>query len=205
MSLENVYASRFEKFLTPTAENIKRELTKYFRGWERIDSIAARAKDLASFLNKATKTDAATGKPKYPKPLIQIQDQVGARIVTYYKGDIEPIARKILEFYTKIEEVERVPDDVSKFGYEGYHFILHIPNDVVPDGCEALDRPHFFELQVKTVFQHAWAVAGHDLSYKSSNPLTEEDNRLVAYAAAQAWGADKIFDELTKDRIPRLA
>ena len=60
--------------------------------------------------------------------------------------------------------------------------------------------PEFFELQVKTLFQHAWAEANHDLGYKpEGKELDQESKRLLAYASAQAWGADRVFDELFQE------
>ncbi|WP_244619298.1 hypothetical protein [Rhizobium sp. 18055] len=60
--------------------------------------------------------------------------------------------------------------------------------------------PNFFEIQVKTLFQHAWSEANHDLGYKpESDRLTSDQNRLLAFASAQAWGADRAFDELFID------
>jgi len=61
------------------------------------------------------------------------------------------------------------------------------------------EAPEFFELQIKTLFQHAWAEAEHDLGYKPPKPLTSIQKRKMAFTAAQAWGADQIFDELSRE------
>jgi putative GTP pyrophosphokinase len=54
---------------------------------------------------------------------------------------------------------------------------------------------------VKTLFQHAWSEAEHDLGYKrGSTPFSAEGKRKIAYTSAQAWGADHIFDELFRAR-----
>lgn len=56
------------------------------------------------------------------------------------------------------------------------------------------DFPKFFELQIKTIFQHAWAEAEHDSVYNQfSGSLNRDEKRLIAYVAAQAWGADNSF------------
>ncbi|MHA1279982.1 MAG: GTP pyrophosphokinase, partial [Candidatus Helarchaeota archaeon] len=55
------------------------------------------------------------------------------------------------------------------------------------------------ELQIKTVYQHAWAAANHDLGYKSEKDLPKDQRRKIAFTAAQSWGADQIFRELAKD------
>jgi GTP pyrophosphokinase len=56
-------------------------------------------------------------------------------------------------------------------------------------------------LQIKTLFQHAWSEANHDLGYKPAlAPVGVEDERRLAFTSAQAWGADHIFDELYSER-----
>jgi len=56
----------------------------------------------------------------------------------------------------------------------------------------------FFELQIKTLFQHAWSEAEHDLGYKPTTVLSHDQKKRLAFTAAQAWGADQVFDELYK-------
>jgi len=52
---------------------------------------------------------------------------------------------------------------------------------------------------VKTLFQHAWSEAEHDLGYKPSGKLTSDQKRRLAFTAAQASGADLIFDEMFQE------
>ncbi len=67
---------------------------------------------------------------------------------------------------------------------------------MIPEEIDPNNVPKFFEVQVKTLFQYAWSEANHDLGYKSSLELTDEQKRLLAFAAAQGWGADNAFGEL---------
>jgi len=78
---------------------------------------------------------------------------------------------------------------------------LVIPTDLIDPALDRALIPEFFELQVKTLFQHAWSEANHDLGYKpGAVPLTADAQRRLAFTAAQAWGADHIFDELFGER-----
>ena len=45
----------------------------------------------------------------------------------------------------------------------GRHYILLIPNDVIDPSMDRELMRDFFELQVQTLFQHAWSEAGQDL------------------------------------------
>jgi putative GTP pyrophosphokinase len=76
-----------------------------------------------------------------------------------------------------------------------------LPSDAKSDSIDKALMPDFFELQIKTLFQHAWSEADHDLGYKpGSTPLNSEEKRKLAYTSAQAWGADHMFDELFRAR-----
>lgn len=87
-----------------------------------------------------------------------------------------------------------------KFGYEGLHFVCFIPNTIYSDHkCNPL-IPDFFELQIKTLYQHAWSQAEHGLGYKPETPLSNEEQRKLAFIAAQSWGADTILAELVDSK-----
>jgi ppGpp synthetase/RelA/SpoT-type nucleotidyltranferase len=104
-------------------------------------------------------------------------------------------------YFHAIEWIEKKPENDSEFGYFGEHYTLNIPDDAIPEGLE--DRcPKFFELQIKTLFQHAWSEAHHDIGYKAPRELTSLEVRQMAFSAAQAWGADQIFLQLAKDLNP---
>jgi putative GTP pyrophosphokinase len=198
-TLEDEYTDRHQTALIPTAEAIRLHIADLLRDELRIDRVTARAKDPASFLKKAGAV--VKGKPKYKEPLSQIQDQIGARIITFFKSDVERIDAIVRNFFKPIEFRDRVPESEWEFGYFGRHYVLIVPTDVKSDSIDSKKIPDFFELQVKTLFQHAWSEADHDVGYKpGSLLLTAEENRKLAYTSAQAWGADQIFDELFQAR-----
>ena len=159
-----------------------------------IDRIAARSKSVDRFIAKSEKK--VGGKRKYSDPLVQIQDQIGARIVVFYLRDVDVVAARINDHLRKIETQAIVPDSEAEFGYFGRHFVLFLPSELFDDEVPQDQAPKFFELQIKTLYQHAWAEANHDLSYKPPEDLSSDDKRKIAFTAAQSWGADQIFDDL---------
>jgi putative GTP pyrophosphokinase len=193
-SLGEAYAARRATMLLPLAERLEAHLKGLFDTHPRIDRIYVRAKSVDRFVAKAEKK--TEGKPKYSDPLNQIQDQLGARIVTFYKSDVDGLTEEIKKYFRYIESRQIVPDSEREFGYEGRHFILFIPRDVFDDSVKEDESFAFFELQIKTLFQHAWSEAEHDLGYKPTGELTSDQKRRLAFTAAQAWGADQMFDEL---------
>jgi len=116
-----------------------RDLTK---DRPRIDRVSVRAKAVDRFLDKAQKQES--GALKYSDPMNQIQDQVGARIVTFYLSDVEQISTMVEDYFSPIEIQQVVPDSPREFGYEGKHYILFIPTDVKDpeDGDDCPTRLH---------------------------------------------------------------
>jgi putative GTP pyrophosphokinase len=193
-SLRDAYAAKRQNMLVPLADRLEDYLKSVFESYPRIDRVTVRAKGVDRFVAKAEKL--TEGKPKYDDPLNQIQDQLGARIVTFYKSDVDRLGEEVKKYFRYIESRQVVPDSEKEFGYEGRHFILFIPRDIFDDEVREGESIQFFELQIKTLFQHAWSEAEHDLGYKPTIELSSDQKRRLAFTAAQAWGADQIFDEL---------
>ncbi len=198
--LHHLYRSRYENVLKQTAQKLEQQLQDHLEDIPRIDRISARAKSVDRFLQKAVKQE--DDELKYTDPINQIQDQIGARIVTFYLDDINRVSEEVEGYYRSIETQIIVPDSESEFGYFGKHYIFLLPEELLEESCSE-QTPDFFELQIKTLFQHAWGEAEHDLGYKSQTQVTKEEKRKIAFTAAQAWGADEIFSELFKAKKSR--
>ena len=189
MNLETAYALR-QPQLQEAAREIQVELQELLKNVQRIDNVSVRAKSVARFLEKVNRKE-------YAHPLQDIQDQIGARVVVYYKSDVEVVKTRILSEFRIVEGRQMEDADPGRFGYQARHYICFVPPDIRYKTRCPVD---FFELQISTLFQHAWAEANHDLGYKPEAPLDFEEQRKIAWAAAQAWGADVIFDEIWRTR-----
>jgi len=196
--IRSEYETRFNSLLQPLAERLQDWLQQQFASLGRIDRISARAKSVDRFVAKAEKI-GDDGSTKYKDPLNEIQDQIGGRIVTFYVSDVDRVAEAVKKYLRPIESKSIVPDSVKEFDYVGRHFILFIPTELFSSREESERGPKFFELQIKTLFQHAWSEANHDLGYKPNCELTPHQKRCIAFTSAQAWGADKIFDDLHRE------
>src|SRR5260370_17079356 len=193
--LSKLYSERHAKALEPIALALRDHITGLFKSQPRIDRITTRAKDVKSFVAKALKKEKR--KMKYSEPFSQIQDQIGGRIVTLFLSDVERLDTIVRNYFRPIEFMMHVPDSEWEFGYFGKHYILLLPPDVIDDAIDRELVPAFFELQIKTLFQHAWSEAEHDLGYKPGlSPLKPEETRRLAFTSAHARGAHHIFAEL---------
>lgn len=196
MTVEANYRARHDAVLVPLAASLAKLIGEHLSGEHRIDRISARPKGVERFLRKAENVDGA-GKRKYAEPLSQIQDQVGARVTVFYKADVERVRAILLRYLRPVETKDLVPASEWEFGYFGWHSVCLFPQELILPEWPKECVPLFFELQIKTLFQHAWSEANHDLGYKpEGGALTSDQKRMLAFTSAQAWGADHAFQDL---------
>lgn len=192
--LVGVYTERYNVVLKDIAIRLQSFLEELFSSSDQVCKISTRPKRIDSFIKKAEKV-LANGQQKYSEPLSDIQDQIGALVITRFLSDIPHVESSIGNTFRRIERQHIAPDSEYEFGYEGRHYILFIPTDITtsykPDTF-----PDFFELQIKTLFQYAWSETNHAIGYKQNAKLSYEQRRLSAFVSAQAWGADRAVDEL---------
>jgi putative GTP pyrophosphokinase len=196
----DLYRQRHATHLQRVAQGLEEFGRSCVADIQNVDRVSARAKDPDRFAQKASRT-TVDGASRYPHPLADIQDQIGLRIVVFYEATVGIVWEAMERYVRSIELQELVPESDWEFGYFGRHGIMVLPTDVVPDNVNLAEVPRFFELQIKTLFQHAWSEANHDLGYKSPVDLSHDQQRRLAFAAAQAWGADRAFEELRAELL----
>lgn len=187
------YAER-KPLLDALAANLEQELRRHFDGRSHVDRIAFRAKERDSFASKVAERRVD---PAYREPLIEVEDQVAGRILVYFVSDVEPAREHAERLFTPVEADERRPAQYNEFDYESFHTIYIIPVHLKPHGWnERDDLPRTFELQIRTLFQHAYAEPQHDLAYKPDTPPSDEVRRELAWVAASSWGADQAIERV---------
>lgn len=194
-NVHDEYIRRYESYLQEVAQNLQLHIEGILNQIPNVERVTARAKDPMRFNEKANRKNEADVL-RYQNPLTEIQDQIGARVIVFYHQDVETVTAEVKRYFQPIEQKELVPESEWEFGYFGLHFVVPLPRDVVPKQIELTQVPGFFELQVKTLFQHAWSEANHEIGYKTPVILSSDQQRRLAFTAAQAWGADRIFAEL---------
>ena len=182
-------------FLTKIAGELEWEVQSLLAGVPHVDRIAFRAKGVASFLEKAHDLDKK-GNQKYAHPLEEIEDQVAGRVLVFYRSDISAVLKAIEGKWRKAEQQHRKPAETSQFDYETTHRVCLITPDMWPQGWSDLKEPPMtFELQIRTLAQHAWSEPQHGF-YKRGGGLTEPSERKMYWAAASAWGIDSIWEDI---------
>lgn len=99
--------------------------------------------------------------------LEDLTDILGARIICFFSDEIDKIGKLVEERFVIDRENSSDKRELIKadsFGYLSLHYICSLPFDAgYPDNICGKR----FEIQIRTVLQHAWAAIEHDLGYKS--------------------------------------
>lgn len=128
--------------------------------------------------------------------LSEITDLVGLRVITYYDDDVDLVA-SLIEKEFVVDEVnsidKRKAHDPDRFGYMSLHYIASLSGG----RCGFPEYRDFsgmkFEIQVRTLLQHAWAEIEHDLGYKSDREIPAEFRRRFSRVSSFLEEADESF------------
>lgn len=159
------------------------------------NSVSGRRKDKKSFCDKAMKE-------KYDKPTEQIKDLAGIRIIAYFNSDVKKICKIIeeefdIDYKNSINKTEALGTD--KVGYMSVHYIAKFKEN----RCILIEYSRYkdldFEIQVRTLLQHAWAEIEHDRNYKFSGVLPSQIKRKFSLVAGMLEIADIQFDEISNE------
>ena len=122
-----------------------------------------------------------------------ITDILGCRVICFLSDEIDKIGRKIEEnFVIDLENSsdKRALIQEDAFGYLSLHYICSLPfGDKWPD--EICGKK--FEVQIRTILQHAWSVINHDIGYKSDFGVPRDVRRQFARLAGLLELADDEF------------
>jgi len=155
-------------------------------------SITSRLKEVDSFAAKAARE-------RYTDPEKQIKDMAGVRIIAY----VDSQARQIAELVERLFDVDpehsgdtSVRLGVDRVGYRATHCVARFSGD----RCRLPEYRRFegleFEIQVRTILQHAWAEIEHDRNYKFTGVLPADMQRRFHILSGVLELADREFDSI---------
>ena len=125
--------------------------------------------------------------------LEDITDILGCRVICFLSDEINKIGKKVEEKFVVDWENSMDKKSLLKenaFGYLSLHYICSLPfGDKWPD--EICGKK--FEIQIRTILQHAWSAIHHDIGYKSDFGVPREINRQFARLAGLLELADDEF------------
>ena len=122
--------------------------------------------------------------------LADLTDILGLRVITFYIDDVDKVASAVerlfdIDWENSVDK--RKIHEIDSFGYLSLHYICKVP-----------DFPYRFEIQMRTLLQHAWANMDHDTGYKSG---VEIPKRYMRNMSRLAGMLELVDDEFSKIRI----
>ncbi len=113
----------------------------------------------------------------------KLRDFVGLRLVLLFKRDlvqIDDLLMRVFDVVEKTESADKLTN--SQFGYQSVHYVVKLPtrksHESVPD------RLLMAEIQVRTLAQHLWAAASHQLLYKREESVPRSSKRMFHRVSA---------------------
>ena len=173
--------------------------------YEKLKEIVKTSNILTTGIEHRIKTESSLEGKLYKsgdsyQKLLDINDLIGARIICYFNDGVDSIGKEIEKHFdinwTKSSD-KRVAMKADRFGYLSLHYICKLKKeDGYPDNLTDIS----FEIQIRTILQHAWAAIVHDLGYKNEFGVPREVTREFARLAGLLEIADDEFMR-TRDRI----
>lgn len=162
-----------------------------------------RVKTPASAAEKLSRCDE-NGVLKYPGGLERLDDLIGVRVILFVESDIDAVAIALSSQFTCIDDEDKTAmmRKNGGIGYAGRHLTLEVPAVNPPTNCSDYTG-YRFEVQIRTVLQHAWAEFEHDIRFKGSSGDNAEISRAFTMASTLIELADQQFVNIA-DTLKRL-
>lgn len=163
----------------------------------KVHAIEQRTKNQESFREKLLRP----GK-NYSKPMTQITDLSGVRIILYYQEDVQRVIEMIeSEFITDKEASgdQAAKLEPNEFGYRSVHYVVSLTTE----RSKLKEWKPYSELkseiQIRTVLQHAWAAISHTLHYKHEQEVPAPLSRKLFRLSGLLELADEEFSSLNQE------
>lgn len=162
---------------------------------EILPEISSRTKNLISIIKKIKKKLLKKDEYSYDS----LNDKLGLRIICDFQEDMIKVDDFIKDNF-KIENIEYKQEelDFNKLGYISNHYDLKLKekHSLFVEFEQLKDL--IFEVQVKTLNQHAWSNTAHKLSYKQNIALPPNIKRKIYRLLSLYEIADDEFSAVNK-------
>jgi ppGpp synthetase/RelA/SpoT-type nucleotidyltranferase len=161
----------YKKLGEMVVEFMKIGLSKY----EILPDITYRTKELLSIIKKIKKKQK---EEEYS--YANLTDKLGVRVICPFLDDIDKVDKFITEGF-KVHKIEKKKDkiDFNKLDYQSNHYDVSIKCSLAEFTEFVKFQDMIFEIQVRTLNQHAWSNSAHTLYYKQDIDMPDEMKRKI--------------------------
>jgi ppGpp synthetase/RelA/SpoT-type nucleotidyltranferase len=131
--------------------------------------------------------------------LSDVHDMLGVRVITFFPDEVDSVADVVQnEFAVDLENSvdKRALLDPDRFGYLSLHYVASL-NEA---RANLTEHTRFsgrkFEIQIRSILQHAWAEIEHDLGYQTPGSIPDSVRRHFSRVAGLLETADDDFRQI---------
>jgi len=157
--------------------------------------LEGRIKSLSSILEKRAR------KARELSSITDFQDLIGLRVILIFHRDLGRLDQLLRARFTVVEHSDTASQlGSNQFGYQSLHYILKIRDEWLTLPTFSGLNEYVFELQLRTLAQHIWAVASHKLQYKREESVPQPVRRSISRVSALLETVDLEFDRVLSER-----
>jgi len=131
-----------------------------------------------------------------------MEDLAGIRVICYTKSDVNDVC-KVIEDTFDVDHKKLIDKSkklgTTEMGYASFNFVATLTKERIRSAEELTDfEGKSFEIQVRTILQHAWAEIGHDDVYKNPEKLSKGVRRRFYLVSSVLESVDNELETLHK-------
>lgn len=182
-----------EQIYNDLGKNVTQFIKNTITEHEILPEVTYRTKELHSIVKKITKKKREKGESYSYDDL---KDKLGIRIICAFKEDLDKIDDFMKKNFNVIKcEYKNDALSFDQLGYISNHYDVKIRDKFKIAQYDRV-KDIVFEVQARTLNQHAWASSAHTLSYKQETDLHPSTKRKIYRLLALYEIADDEFSNV---------
>ena len=135
------------------------------------------------------------------KSIDEVYDVIGLRIICLWERDVHKL-HELLKDELKVTWETNTFDrlDDNQFGYQSRHYQVQFNDNWLQSPTTRIFKNISAEVQIRTIAQHLWATASHELQYKIEQEVPSEMKRSINRVSALLETIDLEFERVLSEK-----